>query len=132
MMRRWGRRARAVATIAAASAPTIARASGHELNALGDLITLVGACVAAVPWLVSCALLARKPTPLTWVLGTGFAVAAAIAAGLAELPSACVAVAALPAVAHLVKRIRANLAEASPSPSPSSGQGPDVADGRRE
>ena len=97
-----------VAVVAAATWPAVARASGHELNALGGLIEGLGLLMGSIPWFVSSLLLMRRPTPATWFFGTGLAIGAAVIVGVFELPAYCVALAGVPGVLHQVKRIRAS------------------------
>jgi hypothetical protein len=106
-MRLEARTAAFVFVVAATTWPAAAAASGHELNALDGLLTTIAVCFAAVPWLASGGLLFRRPARLTWFLGTGLGVAAILVILATELPGFCIALAALPAVLHQVKLVRA-------------------------
>jgi hypothetical protein len=86
----------------------VARASGH---ALGALFACAEVLAALLPWGISCWLLLSKPSPRVWAWGTLTAGLATALVVVSELPpqAAYVSVALLPAVAHLFKRLRAEL-----------------------
>lgn len=109
-----------IATLVAGVVATwgdVAWASGHELNALGDAFQVAAAVVAALPWTISWCLLLRRNSIRTWFWGTltaGIATVIIIASELSSVsggsPQAIfVLVALLPAVAHLIKRVRAEV-----------------------
>jgi hypothetical protein len=89
----------------------VARASGHGLDAMGELFAWAEAVAALVPWTISCALLFSKPSPRVLAWGTLTAGMATTLVLASELPpqAAYVSVALLPAVVHLFRRVRAEL-----------------------
>jgi hypothetical protein len=89
----------------------VARASGHELGALGLLFAWAAAAAALVPWGISGWLLLSKSSPRVWAWGTLTAGIATVLILVSELQpqAAYVSVALLPAAAHLFKRVRAEL-----------------------
>jgi hypothetical protein len=104
-----GRQARIAIGLGAAALTwsPVAHASGHELNALGDLIELVATFVASVPWLVSCGLLLRKPTVRGWFFGTATSALAGLLVGMAGAPAWAIGLAVLPAAGHQLKLVLA-------------------------
>jgi hypothetical protein len=115
-MTRNGQVAVVVAGAVTASAG-VARASGHELGALDDLLLMAAMVIGGVPWAISWWLLSRKDSPRTWFLGSLMsAIATAITlwatlssddGGSSRLIFAGVAL--LPGAAHQLKRVRAEL-----------------------
>jgi hypothetical protein len=88
-------------------------ASGHGLDALGELIALALVVFAGLPWAISLLLLLRKSSPATCIVGTLTAGIAFVVVLMAALPPQplYVGLALAPAAAHLIKRARAHRAE---------------------
>lgn len=96
----------------------VAWASGNELNALGEIITLALVIFAGLPWAISLLLLVRKSSSGTCIVGTltsGIALVVVLVAALRPQPL-YVGLALAPAVAHLLKRGRAQRAEETERP----------------
>jgi hypothetical protein len=113
------RKARVAALVAGAvtASAGVARASGNELGALDDLLFMAAVVVCGVPWAISWWLLSRKDSPRIWFLGSLMS-ALATAIIFFATPSSdfggpsqliCVGVGLLPAAAHQLKRVRAEL-----------------------
>jgi hypothetical protein len=90
-----------------------ARASGHGLDARGDLIALALVIFAGLPWAISLLLLLRKSSPGTCIVGTLPSSSALVVVLVAALPPQPLypGLALAPAAAHLIKRGRAHRAE---------------------
>jgi hypothetical protein len=111
---RLARRARVATAVGGAVAvwASAARASGHGLDALGEVITLALVIFAGLPWAISLLLLLRKSSPGTCIVGTltsGSALVVVLVAALPPLPLYA-GLALAPAAAHLIKRRRAHRA----------------------
>jgi len=94
-----------------------ARASGHGLDALGEVIALALVIFAGLPWAISLLLLLRKSSPATCIVGTLTAGIALVVVLLAALPPEplYVGLALAPIAAHLIKRGRAHRTEKAAS-----------------
>jgi hypothetical protein len=122
MTERWTTAARPVpvATVVGGVAAVwagSARASGHGLDALGEVIALALVIFAGLPWAISLLLLLRKSSPGTCIVGTltsGIALVVILVAALPPQPL-YIGLALAPAAAHLIKRGRAHRAEENAS-----------------
>lgn len=120
----------AIATIAATAWGGVARASGHELNAIGWFLQMALAVAAVLPWGISCALLFPKPSIRTFIWGVLIAaIATLMIVGSEMAPQwAYLSAALLPAAGHVFKRVRAEL-RAKPGGNAGSGDGGSAASG---